>query len=350
MLASFLDSVDESQDGHPPRAGLVPAPRGRGGRRRVVQARNDAGPRQDRSVRRRRRRCEPGAEARSRPAAQAAFAPARHARVVPARQGNREVSAGPRRHRAERTLRARRQGRAPHVDSGHRARRVHERRQPVSRAAEHGRNQQRHRRARGTGGRSRCTASCSRCPTRFARAARDLARTIDAATELDVLQARARFSAVDRRDRARPVRRRVRAPGCAASAREERAVPVTVKIIPPASCLLITGPNTGGKTVALKTAGLLALMAQVGPAGFRPPTDRGCRCSDRSSPTSATSSRSTPASARSRRTSRTSRRWTAACRCRRWCCSTRSARAPTRSKAARSAWRSSITSAVAARR
>ena len=124
----------------------------------------------------------------------------------------------------------------------------------------------------------------------FRRRAADVTRTVDAAAELDVLQARARFSrlvdgvepaiASDGRLELRAARHPLLIPevrrhisvagrdwpdtGNPGSQTTDAPVPVDIVLIPPVTVLVITGPNTGGKTVALKTAGLLALMAQAG--------------------------------------------------------------------------------------
>ncbi|MGE3519447.1 MAG: endonuclease MutS2, partial [Vicinamibacterales bacterium] len=108
----------------------------------------------------------------------------------------------------------------------------------------------------------------------FRARAADLARTVEAAAAIDVLQARARYS--ESVDGIEPA---LSADGAfeLQAARHpllKEPVPVTIKIVPPATVLLITGPNTGGKTVALKTAGLLALMAQ---SGLRIPAADGSR-------------------------------------------------------------------------
>lgn len=114
------------------------------------------------------------------------------------------------------------------------------------------------------------------------RRADDLDRTVGAATELDVLQARAAFArlvdgirpkvAVDGRLELRGARHPLLIPALRRqlqdddrpAGRETAPVPVDVVLVPPVQVVVITGPNTGGKTVALKTAGLLVLMAQAG--------------------------------------------------------------------------------------
>jgi DNA mismatch repair protein MutS2 len=106
----------------------------------------------------------------------------------------------------------------------------------------------------------------------FRRRPEELERTIEVATELDVIQARARFSIVV--GGVEPV---IAADGtfdlmaarhpllmAKVGGNVEDPVPVDIHMRPPTRVLIITGPNTGGKTVALKTAGLFVAMAQAG--------------------------------------------------------------------------------------
>src|SRR6266849_3336306 len=104
-----------------------------------------------------------------------------------------------------------------------------------------------------------------------------------------------------------------------------KIVPVTIEMEGDHRQLVITGPNTGGKTVTLKTLGLLAPIA---------PT---CRFSTPFSLTLATINRSSRISRRFPRTLRTSTSSLALRLRTRWCCSTNSGLPPIPKKALR--WR-----------
>ena len=123
--------------------------------------------------------------------------------------------------------------------------------------------------------------------TTFRRRAADLRRTLVVATAIDVVQARAGFAravggvepklatdqALELRDARHPLLMSVVTGRLGTSPPEgapAEPVPVDLVMSPPTRALVVTGPNTGGKTVALKTAGLLVVMAQAGlhiPAG-----------------------------------------------------------------------------------
>ncbi len=115
---------------------------------------------------------------------------------------------------------------------------------------------------------------------RFRGRADDVQSTERVATSLDVLQAKARFAEItgavaptlsaDGRLELLAARHPLLMKGVVSrytddlSGLPEVPTPVDIKLMPPDTALLVTGPNTGGKTVALKTAGLLPLMAQAG--------------------------------------------------------------------------------------
>lgn len=101
--------------------------------------------------------------------------------------------------------------------------------------------------------------------------AAELAGAFEALAEADSLQARARY-ALDHGG----VPPELRDPSDEFEVRivdgvhpllleaEEAAVPFSLRLAPPESVVLISGPNAGGKTVTLKAVGLLAALAQSG--------------------------------------------------------------------------------------
>jgi DNA mismatch repair protein MutS2 len=92
-----------------------------------------------------------------------------------------------------------------------------------------------------------------------------LHETVDALARFDLWAAKASLAAdmdatrADTADRPEVVLLSARHPGLSG-----RVVPIDVRIGDGYSALVVTGPNTGGKTVTLRTLGLLSLMHQAG--------------------------------------------------------------------------------------
>ena len=104
----------------------------------------------------------------------------------------------------------------------------------------------------------------------------DLEQLLAVATMLDLATARARYGAwleanpprfIDPIKNETTTLRRLRHPLLVWQQRHEEGsevVPVNILVKPETKVVAITGPNTGGKTVTLKTMGLAALMAKAG--------------------------------------------------------------------------------------
>jgi len=100
-----------------------------------------------------------------------------------------------------------------------------------------------------------------------------IARTVEALADIDVIFARARYADATRSvEPIPPAERGGQRGGGLIGLKQARhplldsstVVPLDVVLDESTRIVVITGPNTGGKTVALKTVGLLASMAQCG--------------------------------------------------------------------------------------
>ncbi len=110
----------------------------------------------------------------------------------------------------------------------------------------------------------------------MAELAEELAWTVEALADLDLAFAKARYA--NELEATEPAivsfkgRRTDQHPGSALDLRQARhplldpevVVPIDVYLADEYFVLVITGPNTGGKTVSLKTVGLMCAMAQSG--------------------------------------------------------------------------------------
>ena len=101
---------------------------------------------------------------------------------------------------------------------------------------------------------------------RVASEAEPLRNAIRVMTDLDVMFARAKLSLeMDARPAEITGERRIcLVKACHPLLNRETCVPLDLELGLPDAGIAVTGPNTGGKTVCLKTVGLLALMAQSG--------------------------------------------------------------------------------------